>query len=223
MTHPLATAPVARTDPGDPDRDTPSPDLPHPDPPHPDAPVVPDPRAADPFLRLLDQRALFLSGPIDGAGADRLVAQLLHLDAADPTAEITLYVNSPGGDVYASLEIYDAIRYVHADVRTVCCGIAMSGGSIVLCGGAPGKRAALPNSRILIHQPHGGVQGQSADVEIQAREMLWMRERIEELYVEHTGQPRERVHRDVERDRFMSPEDALAYGLIDEIVARRPG
>nr|WP_282600157.1 ATP-dependent Clp protease proteolytic subunit [Patulibacter sp. SYSU D01012] len=184
--------------------------------------VAPDLRAVDPFLRLLDQRALFLSGPIDGALSDRLVAQLLHLDAEDPTRDITLYINSPGGEVYASLAIYDALQYVHADVRTICCGIAMSGGSVVLCGGAPGKRAALPNSRILIHQPHGGVQGQTADVEIQAREMLWMRERIEELYVEHTGQPRERVHRDVERDRFLSPRDALDYGLIDEIVARRP-
>jgi ATP-dependent Clp protease protease subunit len=178
-------------------------------------------RSFDIYSRLLNDRAVFLGSQIDSDVANLVIAQLLHLEAVDPEKDIQLYVNSPGGDVYASLAIYDAMQYVRCDVATVCSGIAMSGGSIVLCGGAAGKRAALPNSRILVHQPHGGMQGQSSDIEIHAKEMLWMRDRIEELYVQHTGQERERIHLDIERDRFMSPEDARAYGLIDRVISRR--
>jgi ATP-dependent Clp protease protease subunit len=178
-------------------------------------------RSSDIYSRLLNDRAVFLGSQIDADVANLVVAQLLHLEADAPDKDIQLYVNSPGGDVYASLAIYDAMQYVRCDVATICCGIAMSGGSIVLCGGAPGKRAALPNSRILVHQPHGGLQGQSSDIEIHAREMLWMRERIERLYAEHTGQEQERIHLDIERDRFLSPEEARAYGLIDRVIAHR--
>ncbi|MBJ7473109.1 MAG: ATP-dependent Clp protease proteolytic subunit, partial [Solirubrobacteraceae bacterium] len=135
--------------------------------------------------------------------------------------DIQLYVNSPGGEVYASLAIYDAMRFVKCDVATICTGMAMSGGSLVLCGGAEGKRAALPNSRIMVHQPHGGAQGQTTDIELQTKEMLWMRDKIEELYVRHTGQERESVHRDIERDRFMSPDEAIEWGLIDRIYTFR--
>lgn len=180
-------------------------------------------RSFDIYSRLLNDRVVFLGGAIDGDVANLVIAQLLHLESIDPEKDIQLYVNSPGGDVYASLAIYDALRYVRCDVATICSGIAMSGGSLVLCAGTPGKRAALPNSRILIHQPHGGVQGQSSDVEIHAKEMLWMRERIEEIYVEHTDQDRETVNRDIERDRFMSPDDAREYGIIDHVLEQRSG
>jgi ATP-dependent Clp protease, protease subunit len=178
-------------------------------------------RSFDIFSRLLNERAIFLGTAIDSAVANLIVAQLLHLEAADPDKDIQLYVNSPGGEVYASLAIYDAMRFVKCDVATICTGMAMSGGSLVLCGGAPGKRAALPNSRIMIHQPHGGAQGQSSDIEIQTKEMLWMRDKIEEIYVEHTGQDRAAVHRDIERDRFMSPDDAIEWGLIDRVYTFR--
>ncbi|WP_320670556.1 ATP-dependent Clp protease proteolytic subunit [Patulibacter defluvii] len=180
-------------------------------------------RSFDIYSRLLNDRAVFLGSAIDSDVANLVIAQLLHLEAVDPEKDIQLYVNSPGGDVYASLAIYDAMQYVRCDVATVCAGIAMSGGSVVLCGGAPGKRAALPNSRILVHQPHGGLQGQASDIEIHAKEMLWMRDRIEQLYVEHTGQERERIHLDIERDRFLSPDEARAYGLIDRVIAHRGG
>ncbi|MEN0015825.1 MAG: ATP-dependent Clp protease proteolytic subunit, partial [Solirubrobacteraceae bacterium] len=152
-------------------------------------------RSFDIFSRLLNERAIFLGTAIDSAVANVIVAQLLHLEAADPDKDIQLYVNSPGGEVYASLAIYDAMRFVKCDVATICTGMAMSGGSLVLCGGAAGKRAALPNSRIMIHQPHGGAQGQTTDIEVQTKEMRWMRDKIEEIYVEHTGQDREQVHR----------------------------
>lgn len=178
-------------------------------------------RSFDIFSRLLNERAIFLGTAIDANVANVVIAQLLHLEAADPDKDIQLYVNSPGGEVYASLAIYDAMRFVKCDVATTCTGMAMSGGSLVLCGGAEGKRAALPNSRIMIHQPHGGAQGKSSDIEIQTNEMLWMRDKIEEIYVQHTGQDREQVHRDIERDRFMSPEDSVEYGLIDRIYTFR--
>jgi ATP-dependent Clp protease protease subunit len=178
-------------------------------------------RSFDIFSRLLNERAIFLGTAIDSAVANVIVAQLLHLEAADPDKDIQLYVNSPGGEVYASLAIYDAMRFVKCDVATICTGMAMSGGSLVLCGGATGKRAALPNSRIMIHQPHGGAQGQTTDIEVQTKEMRWMRDKIEEIYVEHTGQDRAQVHQDIERDRFMSPEDGVAYGLIDRIYTFR--
>lgn len=178
-------------------------------------------RSFDIYSRLLNERIIFLGTPIDSAVANTVIAQLLHLEAADPEKDIQLFINSPGGEVYASLAIYDAMRFVQCDVATICTGMAMSGGSLVLCGGAAGKRAALPNSRIMIHQPHGGAQGQATDIEVQTREMLWMRERIEELYVEHTTQSREQVHRDIERDRFMGPQEAVEYGLIDRIYTER--
>lgn len=178
-------------------------------------------RSFDIYSRLLNERIIFLGTPIDSAVANTVIAQLLHLEAADPDKDIQLFINSPGGEVYASLAIYDAMRFVRCDVATICTGMAMSGGSLVLCGGAAGKRAALPNSRIMIHQPHGGAQGQATDIEVQTREMLWMRERIEELYVEHTTQSPEQVHRDIERDRFMGPQEAVDYGLIDRIYTER--
>ncbi len=178
-------------------------------------------RSFDIFSRLLNERAIFLGTAIDANVANLIVAQLLHLEAADPDKDIQLYVNSPGGEVYASLAIYDAMRFVKCDVATICTGMAMSGGSLVLCGGAAGKRAALPNSRIMIHQPHGGAQGQTTDIEIQTKEMLWMRDKLEEIYVTHTGRGADEVHRDLERDRFMSPEDAIEYGLIDRIYSVR--
>ncbi len=178
-------------------------------------------RSFDIFSRLLNERAIFLGTAIDANVANVIIAQLLHLEAADPDKDIQLYVNSPGGEVYASLAIYDAMRFVKCDVATVCTGMAMSGGSLVLCGGAEGKRAALPNSRIMIHQPHGGAQGQTTDIELQTKEMLWMRQKIEDIYVEHTHQDRDKVHADIERDLFMSPEDAIEWGLIDRIYTFR--
>lgn len=178
-------------------------------------------RSFDVYSRLLNDRTIFLGTEIDSQVANLVVAQLLHLEAVDDEKDIHVYVNSPGGEVYAGLAIYDVMRYVRCDVRTVCCGIAMSMGATILCGGTAGKRAALPNSRILVHQPSGGFKGQATDIEIHAREALFLRERIEEIYVEHTGQDRGRVSQDIERDRFMSPEQALDYGLIDHVVERR--
>lgn len=178
-------------------------------------------RSFDIFSRLLNERAIFLGTAIDASVANLIVAQLLHLEAADPDKDIQLYVNSPGGEVYASLAIYDAMRFVKCDVATICTGMAMSGGSLVLAGGAAGKRAALPNSRIMIHQPHGGAQGQTTDIELQTKEMLWMRSKLEEIYVEHTGRDKDEVHRDLERDRFFSPVDAIEYGLIDRVYTFR--
>ncbi len=180
-------------------------------------------RSFDIYSRLLNDRVVFLGSPIDDEVANLVVAQLLHLEAVDPDKDISLYVNCPGGQVYGALAIYDAMRFIVPDVRTVCCGIAMSGGSLILAAGAPGKRAALPNARILIHQPSGGFQGQSTDVGIHAREVLALRERLEEIYAEHTGQERERLHVDLERDRFFTPEEALGYGLIDQILHDRTG
>jgi len=180
-------------------------------------------RSFDIYSRLLNDRVVFLGTGIDDEVANLIIAQLVHLEADDPDKDIALYVNSPGGSVYASLAIYDAMQFVRPDVATICCGIAMSGGSLVLAGGAPGKRMALPNSRILTHQPSGGFQGQSSDIEIQARESLFLRDRIEEVYAEHTGQPKERVTADMDRDRFFSAEQARAYGLIDRVIHDREG
>ena len=178
-------------------------------------------RSFDIYSRLLNDRVVFLGSPIDHDVANLVVAQLLHLDADDPDKDISVYVNCPGGDAYGALAIYDTMQFVSADVQTICCGIAMSGGSLVLAGGAAGKRAALPNARILIHQPSGGFQGQSTDLEIHAREVLALRERLEEIYAQHTGQERERVHADLERDRFFTPQDAVGYGLIDRVLHDR--
>jgi ATP-dependent Clp protease protease subunit len=178
-------------------------------------------RSFDIYSRLLDERVIFLGQAIDDEVANVVVAQLLHLEAEDPEKDICLYVNSPGGSVYAGLAIYDTMRFVKPDVATVCCGIAMSMGALVLAGGAAGKRASLPNGRILIHQPSGGFQGQSTDIGIHARETLALRERLDELYAQHTGRPREEVHADMERDRFFDPAEAREYGLIDRVLDER--
>lgn len=180
-------------------------------------------RSFDVYSRLLNDRTIVLGTEITSEVANLVVAQLLHLEAVDDEKDVHVYVNCPGGEVYAGLAIYDAMRYVRCDVTTVCCGIAMSMGSIVLAGGTAGKRAALPNARLMIHQPSGGFRGQATDIEIHAREALFLRGRLEEIYVEHTGQDREQIGRDIERDRFMTPDEARTYGLIDHVIERRGG
>src|SRR3954449_4275076 len=172
-------------------------------------------RSFDIYSRLLNERVVFLGTEVNDETANLVVAQLLHLEAEDPENDIQLYVNSPGGQVYAGLAIYDTMRFIRPDVRTICCGIAMSMGSLVLAGGTAGKRQALPNSRILIHQPTGGFQGQTTDIEIHARESQFLRRRLEEIYAQHTGREAEQLRRDMERDRFFTPEEARDYGLID--------
>jgi ATP-dependent Clp protease, protease subunit len=180
-------------------------------------------RSFDIYSRLLRERVVFLGTPIDDEVANLVVAQMLHLEAEDPEKDIQLYINCPGGQVYAGLAIYDTMRFIKPDVATTCCGIAMSMGSLILAGGTTGKRSALPNSRILIHQPSGGFQGQSTDIEIHAREALALRRRVEEIYAEHTERSVDEVSADIERDRFMTPEDALDYGIVDRVVASRNG
>ena len=175
-------------------------------------------RSFDIYSRLLNERIVFLGSAVDDEVANLVNAQLLHLESADPDKDISLYINSPGGSIYAGLGIYDTMQFIKPDVRTICCGIAMSMGSLILAGGTAGKRQALPNSRILIHQPSGGFQGQSTDIEIHARETLALRRRVDEIYAEHSGQTVERVHDDMERDRFFDAEQAREYGLIDRIV-----
>jgi ATP-dependent Clp protease, protease subunit len=175
-------------------------------------------RSFDIYSRLLGERIVFLGRPVDDEIANLIVAQLLHLESADPERDISLYINSPGGVVYAGLAIYDTMQFIRPDVQTICFGVAMSMGSLLLAGGAPGKRLALPNARILIHQPSGGFQGQSADIEIHAREILALRERFDQIYAAHTGQSRERVHEDMERDRYFTAAEALDYGLVDRII-----
>jgi len=179
-------------------------------------------RSFDIFSRLLNERVVFLGTAIDDQVANLIVAQLLHPEAEDPETDIQLYVNSPGGVVYAGLAIYDTMQFIKPDVATICCGIAMSAGALVLAGGAPGKRASLPNGRILIHQPSGGYQGQSTDIEIHARETIALRRRVDEIFAHHTGQTIEQVHADMERDRYFTAEEAKAYGLIDHIAEARP-
>jgi len=178
-------------------------------------------RSFDIYSRLLNDRVVFLGGEIGEDTANLVVAQLVHLESDDPEKDIHLYINSPGGSLYAGLAIYDAMQFIAPDVQTICYGIAMSMGSLLLAGGAPGKRMALPNSRILIHQPSGGFQGQSTDIEIHAREVLALRARLDEIYARHTGQSLERVHADMERDRFFSGSEAVAYGLVDRVLERR--
>ena len=180
-------------------------------------------RSFDIYSRLLRERVVFVGSAIDDEVANLVVAQLLHLEAEDPDKDIQMYINSPGGVVYAGMAIYDTMRFIKPDVATTCCGVAMSMGSLLLAGGAKGKRAALPNSRILLHQPHGGYQGQATDIQIHAREALALRERIEEIYAEHTGRPREQVSLDLERDRFFTPDEAADYGLIDRVIQGRNG
>jgi ATP-dependent Clp protease protease subunit len=176
-------------------------------------------RSFDIYSRLLNERIIFIGTPIDDQVANLVVAQLLHLESDDPDKDVSLYINSPGGVVYSGLAIYDTMQFIKPDVQTICFGVAMSMGSLLLTGGAPGKRMALPNSRVLIHQPSGGFQGQSADVEIHAREILELRERVDEIYARHTGQPLERVHDDMDRDRYFTGEQAQEYGLIDRVIS----
>jgi ATP-dependent Clp protease, protease subunit len=175
-------------------------------------------RAFDIYSRLLRERIIFVAGEVNDEMANIIVAQLLHLEADDPDKDIALYVNSPGGSVYAGLAIYDTMQFVKPEVQTICVGIAMSMGAVILAGGAKGKRMSLPNSRILIHQPSGGFQGQAADIQIHAEEILNIRKRLDEIFAEHTGQPIEQVHNDMDRDRYMKPTDAVEYGLIDKII-----
>jgi ATP-dependent Clp protease, protease subunit len=178
-------------------------------------------REYDIFSRLLNERIVFLGQPVDDQIANLIVAQLLHLESVDPDKDISIYINSPGGSIYAGLAIYDTMQFIKPDVSTICCGIAMSMGSLLLAGGAAGKRLSLPNSRILIHQPSAGFEGQSSDIEIHAREILKTRERIDHIYAQHTGRPIEEVHRDMERDRFFRPDEAQEYGLIDRVIEHR--
>jgi ATP-dependent Clp protease protease subunit len=178
-------------------------------------------RSFDIYSRLLNERIVFLGQPVDDEIANLVVAQLLHLEAADPDRDISLYVNCPGGVVYAGLAIYDTMQSIAPDVQTICCGIAMSMGALLLTAGAPGKRLTLPNGRMLIHQPTGGFQGQSSDIEIHARETLALRAQLDELYAKHTGRSAQQIHDDSDRDRFMTPEQAVAYGLVDKIVQPR--
>jgi ATP-dependent Clp protease protease subunit len=178
-------------------------------------------RSYDIFSRLLMDRIIFLGTPINDDVANLVIAQLLFLQADDPERDIFLYINTPGGSVYAGLAIYDTIQYLTAPVNTTCMGMAASMGALLLAAGAEGKRSALPNSRIMIHQPSGGSRGTAADIEIQAQEILYARERLNEILAKHTGQPVEKIEEDVDRDRFMSPEEAQEYGLIDNVVTNQ--
>lgn len=178
-------------------------------------------RAYDIYSRLLKDRIVFIGGPIDDAVANVIIAQLLFLESEDPDKDIHLYINSPGGVVTAGLAIYDTMQHVKPDVSTICIGQAASMGSLLLAAGAKGKRFALPFSRIMIHQPHGGAHGQATDIEIHAREILRMREIGNEILVRHTGQPLEKIQRDMERDFFMSSEEAKEYGIIDAVMIQR--
>jgi ATP-dependent Clp protease, protease subunit len=176
-------------------------------------------REYDIYSRLLNERIIFLGSAVDDQVANLVVAQLLHLESSDPDKDISIYINSPGGSIYAGLAIYDTMNFIKPDVQTICCGIAMSMGSLLLTGGAKGKRFSLPNSRILIHQPSAGFEGQSTDIEIHAREIMKTRDRIDEIYAHHTGQPLEQVHNDMLRDRFFKPDEAVDYGLIDKVIS----
>ncbi len=177
-------------------------------------------REYDIYSRLLNERIIFLGTPIDDQVSNLIVAQLLHLESEDPDKDIAIYINTPGGDVYSGLAIYDTMQFIKPDVTTICFGVAMSMGSLLLTGGAAGKRLALPNSRILIHQPSAGFEGQATDIAIHAREVLATRERIDRIYAHHTGKPVEQVHADMDRDRFFKADEAADYGLIDRVIAR---
>lgn len=179
-------------------------------------------RAYDIFSRLLKERIVFIGSAIDDAVASLAIAQLLFLEAEDPEKDVFMYINSPGGYVTAGLAIYDTMQYIKPDVATICMGQASSMGAFLLAAGAKGKRSALPHSRVMIHQPMGGAQGQASDIEIQAKEILVVRERLNEILAQHTGQPIEKIARDTDRNFFMSAEEAKAYGLIDEIMVRKP-
>ena len=178
-------------------------------------------RAFDIYSRLLRERIIFLGTPVMDDIADSIVAQLLFLDAEDPEKDVQIYINSPGGSVTAGMAIYDTMQQIRPDVVTICFGLAASMGAFLLSGGAKGKRMSLPSSRIMIHQPSGGAQGQSADIEIQAREILYLKKRLNEMLAEHTGQDLEKIEADTERDFFMSAEEAMEYGLIDKVVSQK--
>ena len=178
-------------------------------------------RAYDIYSRLLRERIVFLVGPVNDSNANIVVAQMLFLESENPDKDIFLYINSPGGSVSAGLSVFDTMQFIKPDVSTLCMGMAASMGSFLLMAGAKGKRAALPNSRVMIHQPSGGVQGQASDIEIQAREILKTREQLNRIYAERTGQTYERIAADMERDRWMSPVEAKEYGLIDQVLDKR--
>ena len=179
-------------------------------------------RAYDIYSRLLRERVIFLVGPVNDQVANVVVAQMLFLESENPDKDISLYINSPGGSVSAGMAIYDTMQFIKPDVSTLCMGLAASMGAFLLASGAKGKRFALPNSRVMIHQPLGGARGQASDIEIQAREILYLKERLNQLLAQHTGQDVERIARDTDRDNFMSSEDAKAYGLIDQVLLKRP-
>ena len=178
-------------------------------------------RAFDIYSRLLNERIVFLGTPIDDQIANLVVAQLLHLESEDPDKDISLYINSPGGSVYAGLAIYDTMQFIKPDIQTICVGIAMSMGALLLAGGADNKRMALPNAKILIHQVSSGFQGQATDIEIQARETINLKRRMEEILSRHTNQELDKVSRDMERDYFMTAQEALEYGIIDNVIEHR--
>ena len=177
-------------------------------------------RSFDIFSRLLNERIIFLGSQVDDQIANLVVAQLLHLESQDPDKDISIYINSPGGSVYSGLAIYDTMQFVKPDVSTICVGIAMSMGALLLAGGAPGKRMALPNAKILIHQVSSGFEGQATDIEIHAKEIIDVRQRLDHILAEHTGQEYDKVRGDTERDYFMSAEEAAEYGIIDKVIAK---
>ncbi len=179
-------------------------------------------RAYDIYSRLLKERVIFLVGEVNDQTANVVVAQLLFLESENPDKDISLYINSPGGSVSAGMAIYDTMQFIKPNVSTLCMGLAASMGAFLLAAGEKGKRFALPNARIMIHQPLGGARGQASDIEIQAREILYLKERLNGLLAKHTGQPQERIEKDTDRDNFMSSEDATAYGLIDQVLEKRP-
>jgi ATP-dependent Clp protease protease subunit len=178
-------------------------------------------RSFDIYSRLLNERIIFLGTPIDDQIANLMVAQLLHLESEDPDKDIFIYINSPGGQVYSGLAIYDTMQFIKPEVQTICVGIAMSMGAVILAGGAKGKRMALPNAKILIHQVSGGFQGQATDIEIQARETIALKRRLEEILSSHTGKPMEEVSKDMERDYFLTAQESLDYGIIDNVITHR--
>ena len=178
-------------------------------------------RAFDIYSRLLNERIVFLGTPITEDIANLIVAQLIHLESEDPEKNISIYINSPGGSVYAGLAVYDAMQFIKPDVSTICVGVAMSMGALLLAGGAQDKRMALPNSKILIHQVSGGFEGQATDIEIHAKEIINVRQRLDQIIAKHTGQPLDKVAKDTERDYFMSAEEAKAYSIVDRVIEHR--
>jgi ATP-dependent Clp protease, protease subunit len=178
-------------------------------------------RSFDIYSRLLNERIIFLGTPIDDQIANLMIAQLLHLESEDPDKDIFIYINSPGGQVYSGLAIYDTMQFIKPDVQTICVGIAMSMGALILAGGTKGKRMALPNSKILIHQVSGGFQGQGTDIEIQARETIALKRRLEEIIANHKGKDLEEVSKDMERDYYMTSDEAKTYGIIDNVITHR--